>query len=76
MYKVYGYEECGYCRRAKALLQEHGLEHEFVLVPLHERASFLDEHGFTGSSRTFPKVWRGQSYVGGFSELEMEVLLS
>lgn len=75
MYKVYGYEECSFCRRAKALLTEMGLEYEFVLVPLHERAQFLDEHGFSGSDRTFPKVWRGQSYVGGYSDLEMEVLV-
>ena len=81
-YRIYGFAACPYCRKARALLEREGIAHDYVAIedPV-ARSAFLDARGITGADRTYPRVWtltadgREERLVGGFSDLEMDVLL-
>jgi glutaredoxin 1/glutaredoxin 3 len=81
-YRIYGYDACTYCRRAKTLLEEEGIPYDYVaLEDPAARAAFLDARGFQGMQRTYPRIWTLRPdgtegrLVGGFSDLELEVVL-
>ena len=81
-YRIYGFAACPYCRKAKALLEREGIPHDYIAIEdPAKRASFLDARGFTGADRTYPRIWTlandgtEERLVGGFSELEMDILL-
>lgn len=75
MYRVYGFSSCPWCKRAQAALASAGLVYEYVAIedPV-ERVRFMDERGFEGSQRTFPRVYYGDELVGGCTELEDRLL--
>lgn len=75
MYVVYGFSECEYCQKAKALLEESDIEYEFHEVPGSKRRFFLESRGFSGSELTYPKIWEGERLVGGYVDLEAEIAL-
>lgn len=81
-YRIYGFAACPYCRKAKALLEGEGIAYDYVAIEdPAARSAFLDARGITGADRTYPRVWtlspdgREERLVGGFSDLEMDVLL-
>jgi glutaredoxin len=81
-YRIYGFSACPYCRKAKALLEEERIPHDYVaLEDPAERSAFLDARGFQGTQRTYPRIWTlrpdgtEDRLVGGFSDLEMEIIL-
>lgn len=74
MYKIYGFNTCNFCSRSKELLDMLSVPYEYHEVPHSLRSAFMDQHGFTGEDRTFPRVWDGDRLVGGYTELEVEVL--
>jgi len=81
-YRIYGFAACPYCRKAKALLEEQRIAYDYVAIEdPAARVAFLDTRGFIGADRTYPRVWalaadgREERLVGGFAELEMDVLL-
>lgn len=76
MYEVYGIDGCPYCEAAKKLLREESLPHQYHRVDDSEKSAFMDDRGFAGRDRTFPRIWRDGVLVGGYSELEAEVLLA
>lgn len=76
MYDIYGIAGCRFCAAAIELCQREGVPHRYWHVADDEKQSFLDSAGFTGRDRTFPRVWEGERVVGGYSELEAEVLFS
>jgi len=64
---VYGTEHCGYCRRAKELLQRLGIEFEDVDVTGNADArAWLA--AVTGR-RTVPQVFIKGRSIGGYTEL-------
>jgi glutaredoxin len=81
-YRIYGFDACPYCRRAKALLEEEGIPYDYVaLEDPAARVAFLDARGFQGTQRTYPRIWTlrpdgaEDRLVGGFSDLELDVIL-
>jgi glutaredoxin len=74
-YRIYGYEGCPFCLKAKGLLADKTIPFEFVEIPERtERTRFLDERGFEAPNRTFPRVYAledgEEKLVGGYSDLE------
>ncbi len=69
-YTIFGHEQCGFCRRAKQLLEEQ--QHPFRYVDIHENnISKADLSKTVGHEvTTVPQIFHGQQYVGGFEALE------
>lgn len=60
-------ENCPYCVRAKALLEQQGVEYtEFKIGKDATREQLLE---IAPSARTVPQIWLEGSYVGGYTEL-------
>ena len=69
-YTIFGHDQCGFCRRAKQVLEEKGLP--FRYVDIHEEnISKADLSKTVGHDvTTVPQILYGQTYVGGFEALE------
>ena len=69
-YTVFGHQACGFCRRAKQLLEAQKLP--FLYVDIHEKGiSKADLSKTVGHEvTTVPQIFHGQEYVGGFEALE------
>ena len=67
--EIYSADYCGYCQRAKALLDtldlkynEQNLEEEGVLEDFRTLGEDLNVH-------TIPQIFINQNHIGGFDEL-------
>jgi glutaredoxin len=81
MIRVYGYDDCPFCQKAKKLLTEEGLEYDYVEIPSKEgRTMFLDQRGFKPPHRTFPRTYvlvdGEEKLIGGYDDLELYVVLT
>ena len=63
--KVYGIDNCNYCDNTKKLLDNY--EYEYIHVKEEDKSSKLDE--LNTGSRTFPQVFDGDQFIGGFHDL-------
>lgn len=64
---VYTSEYCGYCWRAKSLLEAKGIVYEEVSV---DKNPSVRGHMQQMSGRTsVPQIWIGEMHIGGCSEL-------
>lgn len=68
MYTIYTKNSCGYCKRAKDLLDmlgedytEHNIEEGDGRQAMNERLGY--------EARTVPQIWNGSTHVGGYTEL-------
>lgn len=65
--QVYSTGYCGYCVRAKALLEQKGLDYEEIRVDLDaERRKEMLERS---QRRTVPQIFINGEAIGGFDEL-------
>jgi glutaredoxin len=64
-------EQCGLCRKAKALLERHGLRYDAVDLTMDD--SGRDELARRTGRMTFPQVIVDDEPIGGYSELELFV---
>ena len=65
---MYSTAWCGYCTRARALLERKGIEFREVKVdedPAERERMLVRSHG----RRTVPQIFIGDRHVGGFDEL-------
>lgn len=64
---VYTTEPCGFCRQAKALLTNRGVDYDEVNLAKSPqgRADLVNRTG----QMTFPQVLVGERAIGGFREL-------
>ena len=79
---IYTRAMCGYCARAKALLQQKGVsfrEHDATMNP-GLKAEMVAR---AGGAATFPQIFIGQTHVGGCDDLfaldragKLDVMLS
>jgi len=69
-FTLFGHQACGFCRRAKHLLEQRSLP--FLYVDIHaENISKADLSKTVGFEvTTVPQIFHGQTYVGGFEALE------
>lgn len=65
--EIYSKLTCGFCRRAKTLLEEKGLDFEEYLIDKERgmRERMIELSG----RRTVPQVFIGGRHVGGYDEL-------
>lgn len=65
--RIYSTRVCGYCTRAKQLLQRKGAEYtEFLIDAEPERRREMEE---LSGRRTVPQIFIGERHIGGFDEL-------
>lgn len=66
---------CPYCVKAEAWFIDNGFEYEKLKInDQYKRNEFYDEHGWTGSDRSVPKIWdvtdpENKIYIGGYTDL-------
>ncbi len=69
-FTLFGHQACGFCSRAKQLLEEASLP--FRYVHIHEegisKADLSKTVGFEVT--TVPQIFHGQTYIGGFEALQ------
>lgn len=66
--RIYTTSYCGYCVRAKQLLQSKGVDFEEIDVTEDDglRSKLVE---MSGGQRTVPQIFIGQSHVGGYTDL-------
>jgi len=68
-YTIFGHDACGFCHKAKQMLEEKGLP--FRYVDIHKEGitkSALSE--LIGKDvRTVPQIFKDKEYIGGFDSL-------
>lgn len=70
-YTIFGRPGCGFCVRAKQLLEAKGLPLKYVDI-YEEGISKADLSKTVGKPvETVPQIFHGQQYVGGYTELEV-----
>jgi glutaredoxin 3 len=58
---------CPYCVRAKALMEQKGVQYdEHILGETVTREQLLEK---APNAKTVPQIWLDSSYVGGYTEL-------
>jgi len=74
-YRLYGFDGCPWCEKAKNLLEELDFRFNYVrILDRADRIAWLDERGFEGDKRTFPKVYAidaagSEVLIGGHDDL-------
>jgi glutaredoxin 3 len=58
---------CPYCVRAKALMEQKGVQYdEHIVGETVTREQLLEK---APNAKTVPQIWLDSSYVGGYTEL-------
>lgn len=71
---LYALSTCGHCRNTKRLLDEHGVEYEFVdvdLLPREELKKVLEEVRKVNPQTSFPTILIGDKVIVGYREPEI-----
>lgn len=66
-YVVITREDCSFCRKAGNLLREKDKRFQFVYL---EDEPYLAKLLSMAALRTVPQVFLGNTYIGGYSELQ------
>lgn len=67
---IRGQFECPWCDKAIALLQERGLPHTVVKLPMGDLVLKQAEVGHT----TVPMVFAGEVFIGGYDSLSARLV--
>lgn len=64
---MYSSNWCGFCRAAKALLKERGLEFQEIDVTAdpNRKMEMMERSG----RRTVPQIFFGDEHIGGYTDL-------
>ncbi|WP_339046037.1 glutaredoxin domain-containing protein [Candidatus Mesenet endosymbiont of Agriotes lineatus] len=69
---IYTWEKCGWCKKAKDLLNKKGIEYEEREITnennYNEISEYLNAQGI--SKVTVPQIFIGDEHIGGYSDLE------
>ena len=71
---LYALSTCGWCRKTKELLNELGVEYEYIYIDLLEdqdKDTVIDEVKKWNPSRTFPTLVIDDKCIVGFKENEI-----
>tara|TARA_R110000868_G_scaffold96232_1_gene264744 strand:- start:115 stop:387 length:273 start_codon:yes stop_codon:yes gene_type:complete len=77
-YSIIGTQTCGYCDRAKKLLESKGIEYRYTNLTELSQMQKEDLMNIAGRKfETVPQIFqsshRGLEYVGGYTELEIKI---
>lgn len=64
---IYTTRFCGFCMRAKALLQSKNIT--FNEIPVDNDPQLRQKMTAKAGSRTVPQIWIGEKHIGGCQEL-------
>ena len=68
-FTIFGRADCGYCVRAKQLLENNDLEMKWIDIQ-QEGISKADLEKTIGKPvETVPQIFHGQKHIGGYTEL-------
>jgi glutaredoxin 1 len=68
-FTIFGRPDCGFCIRAKQLLESKALEMKWIDIEV-EGISKADLEKTVGKPvETVPQIFHGQSHIGGYTEL-------
>lgn len=69
-FTIFGRPGCGYCVRAKQVLEMRNLPHNYIDM-LREGISPADLEKTIGKPvRTVPQIFHGDAHIGGYTDLE------
>lgn len=68
---IYGTEWCGYCIRAKKLVEQYQLDFEFRDVDNPEMKAQLTS--MLPDYKTIPQIWWYGNHIGGYDNFAQEV---
>lgn len=72
-FTIFGRQSCGYCVRAKQLLDDKGYEYRWVDI-IAEGISKADLEKTIGKPvETVPQIFDGTEHVGGYTELTTHI---
>ena len=70
---VFGRQSCGYCHRAKELLNRKGYDFSWVDIQ-QEGISKADLEKTVGKPvLTVPQIFHGEAHIGGYTELNVYI---
>ena len=75
---LYALSTCGHCKNAKRLLEEDGVQYEFVdvdLLPKDEMNKVLDEVRKVNPQCSFPTLLIGDKVIVGYREQDIQEAL-
>ncbi len=75
---VYALSTCGWCRKAKEMLEQHGIEYDYVFVDQltgDERNEAMDTLRSLNPRSSFPTIKIDSNVVIGFDEERLAELL-
>jgi glutaredoxin 3 len=66
--RIYTTTYCGFCTRAKQLLERKGAAYQEIDVTGDDEArrKLVED---SGGQRTVPQIWIGERHIGGYSDL-------
>jgi glutaredoxin len=78
MFKIYGSNDCRYCRLAKTLLEDRDMPFEYIMLSdtnIEEQSKLMSIAGvaFQTIPQIFVELDNGIRYVGGYAELKRQV---
>lgn len=66
---IYTKPTCPYCINAKALLNQKGIAFEEIVITTLSNSELSDLATRTNNHRTVPQIFIGDTFVGGFDNL-------
>lgn len=70
---IWSKDNCPYCDHAKALLNSKGIEYDEKRVGEGHPYTKEDLLAAVPTARTFPQIFLGEDYVGGFTDLQAKL---
>ena len=68
--KIYTTTQCPFCKNAKKLLQEKGIEFEEINI-INDEAKMLNELAKRSGIYTVPQIFADDKFVGGCDDIYM-----
>ena len=65
---IYSSNMCGFCHRAKALLQSKGVEYEERVVDMNPQLR-AEMRAKSGGATSVPQIWIDGEHIGGSDDL-------
>ena len=71
MFYIYGTSSCGFCDRAKDLLESNNLEYTYQDVTMDQ--GLIDLFKMNGW-KTVPQIFEDEKHIGGFDKLKKYIM--
>jgi len=65
--KIYTTENCGYCKKAKALLNLYNADYKELVIKNEKERNIMTT--FSGGKRTVPQIFINDLNIGGYDEI-------